>query len=177
MPYDPFTSVVTNHVSRYPLMQAADLYKLAHQAALGSEHGITSIDAARTWLERELANMGAGPSEPMLDPISGDGRILRCHLRPFIQGGFDPEALLRAFVGTAEVVRRSPTGLQEYLDVILELAESRIIGIARAGLSDYFIHMQAGGYPAVHHSPEFVQAYRPAYRVVSRDFLENMISL
>lgn len=176
MPYDPFTSVVTNHVSRYPLMQAADLYKLAHQAALGSEHAIVSVEAARAWLKRELTTMGAGPPEPLLDPISSDGRILRVHLRPFIQSGFDPEALLLAFVRTGEAFHGSHQDMQKYLNVIRDIVQSNKIGFSPSGLKEYLHQLEAGSYPAVHHSPEFEQAYRPAYRVIVRDFLEDIIN-
>jgi hypothetical protein len=68
---------------------------------LGSEHAVTNEAAARDWLEREIAGLGPGPEEPLIDVIACDGRIARVHLRPFLAGGGDPEALLRAFVRTA----------------------------------------------------------------------------
>jgi hypothetical protein len=89
------------HLDRYPLLQLEDLYKLLHQGVLGSEHAVTSPSGAREWLEREIAGLGPGPEEPLIDPISGDGRIARVHLRPFLAGGGDQEALLTAFVRTA----------------------------------------------------------------------------
>ncbi|HSQ16662.1 MAG TPA: hypothetical protein VLM83_03100, partial [Anaerolineales bacterium] len=38
-----------------PLWQLQDLYKLAFQAALGSEHAAPGEAAARRWLEEEVA--------------------------------------------------------------------------------------------------------------------------
>jgi hypothetical protein len=87
-------TILRSHFSRYPLMQVQDLYKLLHQAALGSEHAVRNPETARNWLTRELAEMGDGPPEPLFDPISPGGEIARVHLRPFVAGGHNPDALL-----------------------------------------------------------------------------------
>ncbi|MDW8226743.1 MAG: hypothetical protein RMJ60_02985 [Anaerolineales bacterium] len=50
-------SVLLSHFARYPAMGLADLYKLIHQAALGSEHAIRNPEAARRWLNEELASL------------------------------------------------------------------------------------------------------------------------
>jgi hypothetical protein len=171
MPTHPFAMIVLAHLSRYPLMQPADLYKLAHQAALGSEHAVRSEAAARAWLERELAEMGSGPPEPLLDPISPDGRILRVHLRPYLLAGHDPEALLRAFVGSANPIRGGEKRLRSYLNAVSRLAEDGRIGIDAGELSVLIKEMQLAGWPAVHHSSSYQRAYRPAYRVVVRSLL------
>ena len=78
----PMNKILQDHLARYPKMQARDVYKLLHQAAMGSEHAVTDIASARAWLERELAEIGPGPAEPLVDPISPDGQIARIHLRP-----------------------------------------------------------------------------------------------
>ncbi len=167
----PFARIVLAHLARYPLMQPDDLYKLAHQAALGSEHAVSSEARARTWLERELIGMGGGPPEPLLDPISADGRILRVHLRPFIQEGCGPDALLRAFIQTASQVKGSPQDLRTNLATILGLAQSGKIGFQEGDLRALFTRMESAGWPARRHSDAYTRAYKPAYRVVSRVFL------
>lgn len=45
-----FRQIVLANLSRYPRMQIADLYKLCHQAALGSEHALKDERAVREWL-------------------------------------------------------------------------------------------------------------------------------
>jgi len=177
MPIHPFASIVLAHCSRYPLMQPADLYKLAHQAALGSEHAIMDEDTARDRLARELAEMGDGPTEPMLDPISADGCLLRVHLRPYLQTGHNPEALFQAFIRSANRSRGDGEQLRSNLRVILKLAKDGRVGIDEDNLIPLYAAMEAAGWPAIHHSREYQLAYRPAYRVVVRDFLvERMYS-
>ncbi len=171
MPIHPFAPIVLAHIKRYPLMQPADLYKLAHQAAMGSEHAVSSEAAARSWLERELAELGDGPPEPLLEPISPDGRVLRCHLRPYLKAGHDPESLLQAFVRGANQVSGDAELLRSYLDAILRLAAAGKIGADAGALGALFAEMEMAGWPAARHSLVYQQAYRPAYRVVIRELL------
>jgi hypothetical protein len=91
-------SILRAQFLRYPAIQIQDVYKLIHQAALGSEHAISNLDGARKWMERELAEMGAGSDEPVIDPISTDHQIVRIHVRPFVAQGGNPETLLDAFI-------------------------------------------------------------------------------
>jgi hypothetical protein len=154
--------ILQSHLDRYPAMQIQDLYKLLHQAALGSEHAVSNPDSARNWLTRELSEMGQGNAEPLIDPISPDGKVVRVHLRPFIAVGHDPELLLEAFIRTANEYRGDAQLLERYWE---EAAAMK--GFSRQKLEQFFIGMKARKYPAVHHSMEYVRLYRPAYRVIA----------
>ena len=161
-------AVLRDHLVRYPAMQIQDLYKLIHQAALGSEHAISNLEAPRRWLERELAEMGPGPEETMLDPISADGQTVRLHLRPFLARGGDIEALLSAFIRTANAFHGDRAILRDYWNVATELRRFSPVEM------DAFIETaRARDFPAVHHSPEYERLYRPAYRVIKREYLDE----
>lgn len=167
------SNILTNHLERYPRMQAADVYKLLHQAAMGSEHAVKDIESARGWLERELAGMGAGPADPLLDPLPPEGCIVRVHLRPYIAAGKDPEALLRAFVRTANEWQGSTEKLKESGAAAAKLASTGAWEIRPEAIEAFFATMEAQSFPAVHHSETYARLYRPAYRVVAREFLEE----
>src|SRR3989304_8840781 len=92
--------ILTGNLPRTPAMQVQDFYKWLPLAARGSCHAIRDEKMARTWLEREMDEMGNGPDDPLLDPLSPDGQILRVHLRPFLREGRDPDLLLQAFFQT-----------------------------------------------------------------------------
>jgi hypothetical protein len=147
-------------------MQIQDVYKLIHQAAFGSEHAITSVEGARKWMEHELAEMGMGPEEPVVDPISDDGQIVRVHLRPFVAQGGNPEVLLAAFIGTANEYRGDVQTLKNYWSIAVGMKY-----FLSVEMDDFFQSMQARKYPAVHHSSEYERLYRPAYRVIWRKFI------
>lgn len=142
-----------------------DVYKLLHQAALGSEHAVSDCESARRWLIRELAEMGEGILEPLADPISPDGKIVRVHLRPFVTAGYDLDLLLDAFVRTANEYRGKVRLLEQYWQAVAGLA-----GFAPREMDDFIGALKEKNYPAVHHSVKYNELYRPAYRVVSLDF-------
>jgi hypothetical protein len=152
-------------------MQVEDVYKLAHQACLGSEHAVGERAQAERWLERELEQLGDGPHEPTIDPISPDGRIGRVHLRPYLAGGGDATDLLDAFVRTANGFRGSHERLRSSWATVEALAADGSLPFSRADAEAFGRSADAAGFPAVHHSPAYGAAYRPAYRVVARAFL------
>ena len=121
-----FKPIVEDHYFRYPRMQVEDLYKLAHQAAMGSEHAVIDIQSARQWLSNELENLPLTSAEPLIDLISPDRNIARVHLKPFIESGGDPENLLQAFLRTANQFHGSTDLLRAYwmdIKVLAQLGE------------------------------------------------------
>lgn len=157
-------SVVRSHLVRYPEMQIQDTYKLIHQAVMGSGHAVSNSEAARLWLERELTEMGEGIPEPLIDPISADGEMVRVHLRPFLAQGGDPQKLLSAFLHTANEFRGDEATLKREWDIA-----TRMEIFPPAEMDDFIRSMP--GYPAAHHSAIFTRRYRPAYRVILQKYL------
>jgi hypothetical protein len=153
------------HLNRYPEMQIQDVYKLLHQAALGNAHAVSNADAAKNWLTSELKEMGEGPAEPLIDPVSPNGEIVRVHLRPFITAEYDPDLLLDAFICTSKEVYGDAHLLKEYWQAAINTAY-----LPLAEMDKFFRSMEAENYPAVHHSPQYENLYRPAYRVVALVF-------
>jgi hypothetical protein len=164
--------ILVNHFSRTPAMLAQDIYKLLFQAALGCEHAVDDEKSVRIWLAREWSEMGAGPSDPLLDPISPDGQILRIHLRPYLRSGKDPEILLKAFLRTATEWRGSTEMLKAYGEQAAAQLQAGTVPNRPEGIEAYFARLEKQGFPAVHHSEEYTRLYRPAYRVIARQFLE-----
>jgi hypothetical protein len=159
-------TILRDQFVRYPSMQLQDVYKLIYQAALGAEHTIADLEGTRQWLERELAEMGEGPDEPVMESISDDGPMVRVHLRPYVAQGGDPEALLGAFVRTANEYRGRVQTLKNNWSIVAGLGYHSVVEMEAFTQS-----VQARDYPAVHHSTEYKRLYRPAYRVVWQKFI------
>jgi hypothetical protein len=167
---DAFSGIAQAHLNRYPLMEIQDLYKLAYQAALGAEHAALTRDAMHNYLMQELSGLVEGPAEPPVDPISPDGRILRVHLRPFIQAGGNPLKLSRAFWEGAQVYKGSLELLAQFWFEVKQQAEAGEIPFKSRDLEEYFIERRNGEFQPVHHSPAYREAYKPAYRVILKDY-------
>lgn len=171
-----FEDVLRTHLARYPAMELADLYKLVHQAAMGNEHRIDDTAAVRRRLEQEVAALepwtGEPRTEPLRDPLSPDGALVRVNLRPFRADGGSPDALTTAFVRTAERWPGSVERLVEHWVAARSMARSGELPFDLEEMSRFLAAREVEGFPAVHHSPAYESAYRPAYRVVAVEHLE-----
>lgn len=175
-------SLIEAHLERYPEMEIADGYKLLHQAVLGSEHAVTSRAAAAGWLSEELLDLGDGPEEPLVDPLGGppgvgaEAAIARIHLRPFQARGGAPPRLADAFFETASRVPADQAGLECALTALTAPIglDARSWGPDEAAA--YVSARRAEGFPAVHHSEAYREAYYPAYRVVAVELVPDAIA-
>lgn len=170
-----FSPVVSWHAARYPDLEVEDLYKLLHQAVAGPAHAIEDPDMALQWLEREWAELeGPLEGEEVFEPLSADGRLVRVNLRPWRAAGHSPEAVLSAFVRTAETLPPDSARIRVELDAISACSD-RIAGglrLSATELQSFFSDRERDGYPMIHHSEKYTQAYQPAYRVVFRSYLD-----
>jgi hypothetical protein len=166
--------ILLDHAGRYPAMQVRDVYKLIIQAAMGNEHAVRDEAEARAWLEAELSQLGQGPEEPLFDPISPDGRFVRIHLRPYVQAGKDPQALLRAFVDSSRVASGSRDLMVDYLQKAISMCPKSPLAIEKSALESFFSDMEARDFPAAHHSDEYRRLYRPAYRLVAAELVKEL---
>lgn len=161
------------HLQRYPQMQLADVYKLLHQAAMGPEHAVSDPAQALERLRAEAAALAPGPADPRIDPISPDGRLVRVHLRAYVAGGGAIEKLAEAFVQTAASVTPAQDKLAKFCGCLGDFAATGAIPFAREEVERFFGDLAARGYPVLHHSTVYREAYRPAYRVVAVELLQE----
>ena len=167
------SQLLSSHLERYPAMQLDDIYKLLHQAALGPGHAVNDATASRAWLEKEGADLGPGPLEPEKDVISPDGRLARVHLRSWLAAGKSLDDLNRAFVETADNYSPSRERLEKFCGCMGDLAAAGGIPFAQTEVVEYFDRIAQAGYPVVHHSKTYRDAYKPAYRVVDVALLQR----
>lgn len=168
-----FKQVVSFHVEKYPAMEIEDLYKLAFQAAMGSEHAVESREAASRWLERELSSLTEVPGQPLSEPLSPDGSLVRVNLRALVERGDDTSDLLDAFVRTASDFPGSQERFENYWIAVGSMAEAGKVPFNIGQIQEMWRKMKFQGFPPVHHSTTYRDLYHPAYRVVLLDLLES----
>ncbi len=151
-----------------PESEAADLYKFLHQAIFGPGHAIPDRTAAMSFMTDEIEGLGAPlPGEEPCRTLGGDPILVRVHLRPFVADGGDPEALVEAFVATAEQVHGSPNQMTEAIALVVKWLHSDRLQELATELEKLGRDLAKHDYPAIHHSAAYSEAYKPAYRVVA----------
>src|SRR6478735_8598706 len=158
--------VIAVEVARHPLMEPQDLYKLLHQAAMGSAHAIDDTAGVRRWMEQELTTMGDRPIDPLIDTLAPDGSVVRVNLRPWVAAGRSTDSLLASFIRSAATIPQDTIKLGHYLEVADSMVGEGSVPFDGAGGRALVARERREGFPAVHHSPSYEMAYHPAYRVV-----------
>ncbi len=155
-------------LAKHSQAQPADFYKFLHQALFGPGHAIPDAAAAAAYLEQEIA--GLAPAEEGEDwcvPLGGEPPLVRVNLRPFVAHGFRNWALLEAFVETANRVSGDPEQMKIALDLVATWLRNEGRQSDAGELRQLAAAMGGGGFPAIHHSAAYREAYDPAYRVVT----------
>ena len=80
---------------------------------------------------------------------------------------------MQAFIHTANDWHGSKENLKEYVAFAVQQAKVGIGSILHTEIESFFDKMESQGFPAIHHSEVYQRIYRPAYRVVARQFLEE----
>lgn len=173
MTNDSLVALIQTHLERYPEMDFMDVYKLLHQAAFGLGNTQVTRKAEREWLEEEYRIHKPDPKFRLMDVVSPDGKWVRLHLRPYMAAGGKIEPLLEAVVNSAQQVDLT----LDRMAASWELFEQWVRDSERFPLREVILfgEVQAAQlWPAVPHSPAFVRAYRPLYRVLVADLAARL---
>jgi hypothetical protein len=161
---------------QYPQMRIEDAYKWLFHATQGGEHAITSEEGPRQWLEGEWKGLGQPlRGEPLLVPLTRDGRLVRMNLRPYKARGGSKETVLQAFVRSAKSFRADRAAFRAAWQSLGNRLKHRDAGrITRKDWLRFDGEMAKHGYPACSHSEAYERAYRPAYRVMLRSVWNSL---
>ena len=155
-------AILITHAKRYPLMQPRDAVKLIYQNEFGGGHLIRDEEACLNYLRREYATLEKDPTGPLYEDI-GNG-IIRVNLAALREE--DLEQLGKAFIDSAAKHKGTLDSFLNKLKVLQTLTSEGVFAFDLDALNAYLSEYKAAGYLAVSHSPEYRQAYKPAYRII-----------
>jgi hypothetical protein len=172
-------ALIRSHLQRYSEIDIMDIYRMLHQAVFGPGKKIIAENVEREYLERETDGLRHDANALLLENIHPEGVIVRLHLRPYLAMRGNLRTLLAAYIETSAVVRGSEetmaawwgifqrmTGPGEMLANRFDARTVSLIGRTRA----------SERWSAAHHSPPFLQNYKPAYRVLTARIAEELLS-
>ena len=142
-------SFIKEQRNKYPAMQLQDWMKLLHQSAFGCEHLVSDPLGGVERIREEA------PATPYwVEPLAGE--YCRLHLGT----GLAPETVGRLFALSARPEPQGAERLEELL-AMLPLSKEEEAAVAA---------WRAEGFPPCRHSKEYREAYRPAYRVIRKEY-------
>lgn len=169
---EPLRQLVRGFLQRYPLARPRDVYRLLHAGTCGPAARDAEVEAAD--LEERLR---AAPEQPQADeelvePVSIDASMQRVNLRAWVKAGRDLSTL-------AEIVRRSAAQHRPRRDQLFTLWAGFVhmhrrheFRFDRDELDHFEMTLASASYPEVEHTPQYVEAYRPAYVIALRELLD-----
>lgn len=155
------------HAKRYPLMQPQDAVKLIYQNEFGGGHLIRDEESCKQYLHQEYSQVQYDPDTPLFEEI-GNG-IVRVNLAALDKSQIDK--LAEDFIRSAGEHPGSMKAFQEKLEILHKLTMQGGLPFSPAELEAYLAQYRTAGYPMVSHSQEYRAAYRPAYRVIRKQYL------
>lgn len=165
--------LLIKHFQEYPLMQIQDVFKFLHHSAFGCEHLVSSEEKAVEYIKEEYSK-GVVQSKVFVEKLDGD--YSRVHLS-CMDYGVSAEVLGKMLFLSAKKEVDGKTKLKQKLKIAEEMITE---GLLPFDIDEFRCAAQIWekeGFPAVHHSEVFRRAYKPAYRVVSDKYAEQISEL
>ncbi len=160
-------SLILSHIEKYPSLQIQDIFKFLHQSTFGCEHAVDSAEAVLERIEKELA-LSSVCTVPLLEQLDGD--YSRIGLS-YLQKGLSVSTLAKLFYVSASENKGTTYDLEEKLKSVFQLIEDGQLPFSADEFQQAAKRWKNDGYKAMHHSPTFNAAYKPAYRVISNKYV------
>ena len=164
--------ILSEHLSRYPLMQPQDAVKLLFQSEFGPGHMIKDKETCLKRLTEEYCGVRHDSDMPLTEEIGGD--FIRVNLAALDTKAISLENLSEAFIRSANNHSGDIKAFHEKLDQLKTLHKELPFSFAYPELAKYLNQYIIAGCPVVSHSETYRQAYHPAYRVIkASEFFAN----
>ncbi len=159
--------LLIKYVQTYPLVHIQDVFKFLHQSAFGCEHMVSSAQAAMDNIQEESIRAVQG-EEMLVEPL--DGAYSRVHFS-CLKSGLSTQTFGKLFYTSAKEEQNGKTDLERKLAVADELVREGTLPFDVCEFRQAVEQWRDNGYPSLHHSDAFRNAYRPSYRVIANRYV------
>ena len=164
-----FREYLAEHIKNHPSIMPQDIAKACYQAALGAEHLLSDVSAAKKYFDAEFEATGERDFQ-LFERLSDD--VCRVDLGAWKATGMPQEWLFNMFVSTASIKHYGKEKLEEYIACAQDLLCEVEVGFSLKEWSDFIEEYRAAGLPAIHHSNKYRESEKPAYRIIDSRFLD-----
>ena len=167
-----FGYYLAEQIKKHPSVMPEDIAKACYQAAMGAEHLLADTSAAKRYFDAEFDAVEPRDGE-LFECLSDE--ICRVDLGVWKSTGQPKERLFEAFVRTATVSRGGRETLEKYLAEAEEVICNQSVGFTVVEWREFLFKYKAAGMPPIHHSEAYRQSEKPAYRIVSRALISEIL--
>lgn len=167
---------IDRQLEAFPESRLQDLYKSFFQDRFGPGHIISDREGALKYIMSELEDAGA-ISGPYTEPCGWEGNYVRVSLGAINEGLVSADGLTDALIKSAIPVTDDAITAwkKEWRTILLVIKASRPDLPALSEDSVILDSLLAAGQYACHHSKEYNLAYHPHYRIVRKEFIEDLL--
>lgn len=157
---------LSEYYRNYPLLESEDIFKFLFQSVFGCEHMISDAQNVTDYIKSEWESLKIS-NNTIIEPL--DGNFSRVYL-DVINNGLDVNTLGKLFYLSSKANKGTINLLEEKLLVACEMVGKEIL-IDKEKFLCKLKKWKEEGYPAIHHSDKFRESYKPAYRVISNEYI------
>ena len=157
---------IREQYEQYPALCVRDLFKFLFQSSLGCEHLLSDRETALSYIRRESTRVSPD-ALPRTDRLAG--QYSRVHLS-WLNGGLTPETLSKLFFASAVKEQGGIDRLEALLSVARDMIRRGELPLDPILFEEELTSWRAAGFPAIHHSDTYREAYAPAYRVIANRY-------
>jgi hypothetical protein len=170
------SNLIINHLKLRPEALPRDVYKLLFQGVFGVGHIIS--DHAWEVLVEEAGRIDLDDhiDDPLFEPVSPDGLMVRVNLRQYINRGGNLETLFRVMRESAKVQGEQGVFL-DYWGQFKELVNEGKLEFSLRDIKRLDEVIERDGVRPMHHTEAYREAYYPAYRVVLLSVYEKLMGI
>ena len=175
MENEEMLNILKDHLRRYPKMQPQDVVKLLYQNEFGPGHLVSDPLVCLNRLKDEYAYVEPDNDLPLVEDI-GNG-MARINLAPLDAIDFSLQELAVLFMRSANHVAGEMDLFLGKLSFLKAYYEDLPFCFSYEELDDYLNDYLEQGCPVVSHSETYRQFYKPAYRVVKKEYIPGNLTV
>lgn len=169
--------IAKGFAERYPKMKIEDLAKFFYLGTIGNSHIMEDVDQTKRKLSFELLSVIAREDEPMYEEISPNGDMVKLNLRHYKEKNGTSDLLLAAMAETSESFEPDKDKFLEICNELLEMTKNKELPFTQKSVKEFIKKVKDGKFEPIHHSKEFEEEYKPAYRIIKKSIFDEKISL
>jgi len=171
--WEKVAELVEWHKTARPAMRARDTYKLLYQGIFGIGHIMGP--GAWEYLKQEASQLNTieQPSEPLMEPVSVNARVVRVNLRPFLRENQPLSKLMEAM--RLSDIHGNASEFLEIWDAFAHFPWSLKLGFERDDIEAISNSLNSVNPQPMHHTQEYRDVYHPAYRVVKKQEITEVL--